>query len=167
MTHTSRIAISGGDAGVMQTLTIMANLIDEGVDSPTVVQFARHLAVRAGVRRPYMQALAIQSWLSRVWRFVDDPADRDLLTSPDWLLAQYQQHGIIAGDCDEAAVLGAALGKSIGLAVQLVVIGFPPDDHFSHVYAVLLTDDGQGVSLDVTRPRGPVPAPTRVSSVDV
>jgi hypothetical protein len=172
MAHTSRVSIAYGDAGVEQTLTVMAQLIDEGVDSPHVVLFARMMAVRAGVRNQYAQAQAIRAWMARVWRFVDDPPDRDLVTSADWLLAQLQVSPIIAGDCDEAAILGGALGKSVGMFVRLVVLGFPSSepaepDRLSHVYAVLLTDDGREVSLDVTRPAGPVPAPTRLLTMDV
>lgn len=164
--------VAWGDAGVSQTLALMSQLIDEGVDSSDVVLFARRLAAQAGVRRPYLQALTIQNWLKRVWRFVDDPLDRDLLTAPDWLLAQFCAQGFVAGDCDEAAILGGALGKSVGFGVRLVALGFPADDptqldRLSHVYAVLLTDDGREVSLDVTRPAGPVAEPTCMMIVDV
>ena len=143
-----------------------------GVDCPDVVFFARDLAVRAGVRNPYRQAVAIRNWLSRVWRFVDDPPDRELLMTPDVALERFNQTGVIAGDCDEAAMLGAALGKSIGLNAVFVVLSFPAledptVDIFQHVFAVLLTPFGDSVSLDVTRPRGPVPQPIRAASVDV
>lgn len=172
MTHMSRATIAWGDAGVEQTLAMMAGLIDEAIDTPDVVYFARRLAVQAGVRRPYFQALAIRTWLARAWRFVDDPRDRDLLVSADELLRQYRDYGFIAGDCDEAAILGAALGRAVGFRAQLVVYGFPSDDptepdRYSHVFAVLLTDDGRPISLDVTRPAGPVLAPTRSLITDV
>lgn len=156
----------------METLNAMTTLVDEGVDAPAVVMIARQLAVMAGVRRPYFQALAIQAWMKRVWRYVDDPNDRDLLIAPDVLLQQFDAVGFIAGDCDEAAIVGAALGRAIGLSAQFVVLGFASDDptqpdRFAHVFAVLLTDDGQHISLDVTRPAGPVPPPTRILTVDV
>jgi hypothetical protein len=144
----------------------MARLIDKGVDSPRLVMLARWLAVRAGQRRPLAQAMAIRDWLARVWRFVDDPAGRELLRDVDHMLNEYECTGAIAGDCDEAATLGAALGAAVGLTPELVVLAWSDDDGgnggtFSHVYARLLTPDSGRVSLDVTRPREPIPPPTR------
>lgn len=171
MTRVSFSSIGWGDSGVTQTLDIMGSLIDGGLDSPDVVDFARALAVSAGVRNHYNQAVAIRTWLTRVWRFVDDPLDRELLQSPDKLLSDYARLGYIPGDCDEAAILGGALGKAVGLTVTLTTLAFPSDDaqgdRYQHVFASLLTDDGREVSLDVTRPRGPVPMVTRSYTVEV
>lgn len=172
MTRASSVFIQWGDAGVRDTLALMSQLVEEGLQSFNVVEFARVLAVRAGVRQQVRQAMAIQAWLARVWRFVEDAPDRDMLADPDTLLKMFQSHSIIAGDCDEAAILGATLGKAVGMQAEFVVFGFPsPDpnepDRFAHVFAVLLTDTGQRISLDVTRPRGPVPAPSRILTVAV
>jgi transglutaminase-like putative cysteine protease len=164
--------IAPGDLGVEQSLGMMANDVDQACDSQRVVYFARRLAVNAGVRQQYQQALAIKNWLARVFRFVDDPIDRDLFVTPDRALQEYEATGQVTGDCDEAATLGAALGRAVGMRAQFVVLGFPSDDpdedgRFAHVFAVLLTDDNRSVSLDVTRPAGPVPAPSRVLTLDV
>lgn len=172
MMRVIRSLIAGGDVGVQQSLDMMASYVDDALDSQAVVYFARSLAVQAGVRRPYVQALAIKNWLARVWRFVDDPLDRDLFVTPERALVEYSATGVVTGDCDEAATLGAALGRAIGLRAQFVVYGFPSSDpeqdgRFSHVFAVLLTDDNASVSLDVTRPVGPVPDPSRVLTLDV
>jgi transglutaminase-like putative cysteine protease len=150
----------------------MASLVDTSLDNPEVIDAARALAVSAGPRRPYYQALAIAGFLQRVWRFVDDPNDRDTLRDPVTLLREYANTGRIAGDCDEAAILGAALGRGIGLSAQFYVLGFASDDEpgpgrLQHVFAVLLTDDGRQVSLDVTRPAGPLPVPSRIVAMDV
>lgn len=171
MWNVIRSLIAGGDAGVGQSLDMMASYVDESCDSPTVVYFARDLAVRAGVRNQYVQALAIKNWLARSFRFVDDPIDRDLFVTPERALVEYAATGRVTGDCDEAATLGAALGRAVGMRAQFVVLGFASDDpaengRFAHVYAVLLTDDGRSVNLDVTRPAGPVPAPTRIMTYD-
>lgn len=167
--HTS--SIGWGDHGTKQTLALMAALINEGTASPSIVTMARNLAVAGGVRNQYAQATAIRQWLARVWKFVDDPSNRELLIAPDALMDAYGQCGYIAGDCDEAAVLGGALGKSIGLDVTLTVLAFPSDepgkDPFQHVYASLLTNDAREITLDVTRPRGPVPPVTRTYTIDV
>jgi transglutaminase-like putative cysteine protease len=158
-------SIGFGDVGTLDDLSHMAGLVDRSLSSPRVVMFARSLAARS-VRWPEAQALAIRNFLTRVWRFVEDPARRELLRDPDHMLREYEATGIITGDCDEAAILGAALGEAVGLGAQFVVLGFPEsDNNYSHVFARLLTPAGKLVSLDVTRPAGPVPAPSRVMVV--
>lgn len=172
MAPVERSYIGFGDIGVEQSLAMLADEIRQAADSPPVVYFARRLAVQAGVRRQYVQALAIKNWLGRVWRFVDDPVDRDLFVTPERALAEYDAGGIVTGDCDEAATLGGALGFAVGMHVELTALGFPsadPDEdgRFAHVFATLLTDDNRRVSLDITRPAGPVPEPSRVMLLDV
>lgn len=162
-------AVSYGDRGVEQTLNIMCALVDAALDDPTVITLARRVAAIGG-RRPYAQALAIQGFLKRVWRFVDDPTDRDVLVAPARTVAEFFATGYMTGDCDEAATVGAALGRAVGLSAEFWVLGFASDipeesDRLSHVFAVLLTDDGKRVSLDVTRPAGTLPNPTRLLTV--
>lgn len=165
-TRVMRHTIGFGDSGTMNDLSHMAALIDGGLDSPRVIMAARHLALSGGVRNPTGQALAIRNFLSRVWRFVEDPARRELLRDPDNLLREYEAAGVITGDCDEAAILGAALGEAVGLEAHLVALAFGGDgDVYEHVYAELLTPAGGRVSLDVTRPAGPVPPITRTLRV--
>jgi transglutaminase-like putative cysteine protease len=163
-------ALPWGDYGVTYTLNQMAELVNDGLNDPELMTFARVMAVKAGIRNSLAQAYAIRAWLDRVWRFVDDPNDREYLVDPVSLLDDYYDLGFIPGDCDEAAVLGAALGKAVGFSATFTVLGFQTpegDDRYAHVFATLLTPDGGEVSLDVTRPHGPVPTPTRSMTVDV
>lgn len=172
VTTASSRSIAGGDAGALETLAIMAELTNRATRNPFVVAAARSLAVRSSSPRDdYGQAIAIREWLARRWRFVDDPTDTELLRDPENMLREYFDTGGVMGDCDEAAILGAALGKSIGLGACFTVLAFDPRDGgnggFSHVFATLLTSDGRSVSLDVTKPAGSVPAPSRELSVEV
>jgi hypothetical protein len=170
MIRTAHATIGYGDQGTADTLALMQRLVDRGVDSPAVVSSARQLVTNAGAGRDGIkQAYAIRDWLTLVWRFVEDPSDRELLRDPESMLAEYDQLGVIMGDCDEAAVLGAALGRAIGLEDRFTVLSFTDPaggpDLFGHVYASLLTSTGQSVDLDITRPAGPVPKPIRVRTV--
>lgn len=168
MTTTHEAAIGFGDVGTYQTLDLMAGLVDRGVTSPVVVDFARRLAVSAGVRNAEGQALKVRSFLKRAWRFVDDPntaTHGELLSDPEKLLRDYDRLGFIPGDCDEAAILGAALGAAVGLRAWFTVLAFNEAGEFEHVFASLLTPGGVEVSLDVTKPSGPVPRVTRSLTV--
>lgn len=168
MTSVSSVGIRGGDAGAMDTLRTMAGLVNQSLVNPVVVGAARELAINAApARDQYRQAIGIRSWLLRVWRFVDDPAETELLRDPEHLLREYFTRGRVAGDCDEAAILGAALGKAIGLGAQFTVYAFSDTATYAHVFASLLTSDGQTISLDITKPTGSVPSPTRELTVEV
>lgn len=172
MTFVSSVQIRGGDGGTVDDLAVMVELVNKSLTNPLVVQTARALAVNAApARAQAVQAAAIRSWLARYFRFVEDPVGLELLRDPENLLREYVATNRIIGDCDEAAILGAALGKAVGIGAFFTVLAFDPVDGgsgmFSHVFASLLTDGGATVSLDVTKPPGSVPAPTRVWSVEV
>jgi hypothetical protein len=164
----STVYIPGGDAGVVRTEDAMAAAIDEATADPYVVGFARSLVASptsyATMAAQSAAARTIRNFVWSVWRFVDDPVNRELLRTPYAMLKEYEETGRVMGDCDEAAVLGAALGASVGIQPTLTVLEFADDSgQYSHVYASLLPMDGMPVSLDVTRPpRGtPVPAVVR------
>lgn len=171
MTYATSGVLAYGDAGVSQTLARMVALANEGPRDALTLNTARAIAVASGVRGDRASAMAIEAWLRRSWFFVEDPLEVEVLSSPGELLRRGQQLGRIPGDCDEAAILGAALGKAIGLAATFVVLGFDdgetPGGRLAHVYAVLTTPDGDEISLDVTKPAGPVPEVTRAWAIDV
>jgi hypothetical protein len=172
--HHSQLA--AGDPGTLETLRVMARLVNGrgGVDNPSVVFVARSL-VADTPRSDSERAAVIRDFLQRIWKFVDDPPDRELLRDPENMMHEYDATGAVMGDCDEAAILGAALGKAAGLDATFTVLGWddasssmpgqPP--RYSHVFASLLTRDGAPVDLDVTKPAGPVPAATRELTVSV
>lgn len=153
-----------GDAGVRDTLAAMQYLVDAAQDDVLVIETARQLAVADGSGQQYRTALRIRAWLARVWRYVDDPLTREHLEAPAVLLQRMQTLAYIPGDCDEVATLAAALGKAVGLQPYFTVLAFadgtstPP---YAHVFCTLLTDDGRAVSVDITRPSGPVPTVAR------
>lgn len=164
--------IAYGDAGVSQTLDAMRALVNDSVNEPIVVDFARRLATTGGVRQAVAQAVAIRQWLASVWRFIDDPPDRELLRSPAYMIREYAMSSVIHGDCDEAAILGAALGKAAGMQADFVVLAFYQSDgsagRYEHVYTMLTTPTGASIDLDVTKPKhGIIPPISREMTVEV
>lgn len=61
------------------------------------------------------------------------------------------------GDCDDFAMYGAALLRSLGVQSSFVTIAADPRDpsRFSHVYLAAYTSDGERIPLDVSH--GPYP----------
>lgn len=159
--------IPGGDIGTWLTLRKMRQLVRSGVRDTLTVETAHSIVKSCPSRDVRCEAQAIRAFLARSFRFVRDPARQETLRSPRHLLEQLGRDGVVSGDCDDAAILGAGLAAAIGFIPSAVVTGFRhPGASFQHVYAVLpLEPYAPGyVDLDVTRPDGPVPQVTRALS---
>lgn len=160
--------IGAGDIGTAATLRKMRQLVNASLTDPVVVQTARSLAAQTFPRDRDSQAQLIKEYLSEHFYFVADPRGVELLTTPRFMLQDIAKRNIATGDCDEAAILGAALGKAIGLPARFVVLGFGVvGASFAHVYTIL-RGGSRWFSLDVTKPqRGPFPPVTRQATVEV
>jgi transglutaminase-like putative cysteine protease len=149
----STYRLAGGDEGTRQTLRAMARIVrEDALTAPVLSILARIIPSGPFAKDRQVDALQIRSWLQRVWRFRRDPLNVELVHRPEPQLAEYRQHGYISGDCDDASVLGAVLGRAIGLQGRFVVLGFMGTrGPMAHVYAELCGPDGW-VDLDITRP---------------
>lgn len=149
MTYTRVRWIPGGDAGTRVTLRAMRRLARRSLTDPLLLATAARIVGegRAGV--PW--AWRVREWLEDHWRFLPDPLTVELVREPRVMLQELGALGYMAGDCDDAAVMAAALGMAGGLRARFKVLGFVPGGEFSHVYTEL-RDGGQWVEQDVTRP---------------
>lgn len=159
MTRTVVEPLGSGDYGAAQTLDRMASLANRALTVPLVVETANGIAATVAARDYAGIAQNIRAWLQRHFRFVRDPLGVELLRDPEYQLRQWMAQGFITGDCDDVAVLGAALGKAVGIGARFVAVGFTPGGPLLHVYTVLtgrvdggIGSLGAGVNLDVTRP---------------
>lgn len=161
MTTVFRTTIGFGDYGATDTLAHMRRLVNDALAKPFVNEYATGIVSTVPSRDYLRMALAIRHWLDRNFKFVPDPVGVELLRDPERQLLEFRNTGRIIGDCDDAAVLGAALGKSVGIRAKFVAVGFRTPGPLAHVYTVLTGPvgraiglNGAGVDLDVTRPRG-------------
>lgn len=92
----------------------------------------------------------IRSWLQQHVGFLRDPLDVEALHTPTAMLALLGNRGYLDVDCDDVAMLGAALGMAIGLRARFVAIG---RQGYEHVWADL-SDPRRDLwrDLDITRP---------------
>jgi len=135
------------------------------VKREAVIPAIRHVAAQcvemAGNEHSVRLVEAIRAWVARHFRFMRDPADRELLHSPDAQMRQLAANGYIVGDCDDAAILAAAIGLACGCRTRLVAVGFlDKRAPFSHVWAEVSPPTGLGgewVECDVTRSFQSVP----------
>jgi transglutaminase-like putative cysteine protease len=110
------------------------------------------------------RATFLRSWLAQHTQFKADPDNLELVRTAVEQLARIARGGVMRGDCDDVATLGAALALAGGLQPRFVVLGFTgPDAPYSHVYTDVL---GGAVNLDVTR-QPSSPRATRVAVMEV
>lgn len=158
--------IPGGAASAPATLEAMRRMVYATLAQAPVWEVTT--AALAGVGPdPGARAAAVNTWLRAHFHYLPDPLDMELLTDPTVHALGVQGHGVTFGDCDDAAVFGAAMGKAAGLPAKLVAVAYRPHAPLSHVYTTLRTPRGWAI-LDVTiPPQGPTPMPRRRLEVKV
>lgn len=146
-TPVSSVPLSGtGDVQTIETLQLMRRIVNDAVRDPVVLEAAVAAVRDTPVRDTTAQAAALRAWLLQHVDFLSDPVIAgDVLRTPRYMLDQVNTAGAARGDCDDASMLAAALGKVIGLPARFVVVGTP----YRHVFAELLTADGWQ-EMDVT-----------------
>jgi transglutaminase-like putative cysteine protease len=170
MTVFSLSTILGGDAGTMQTLRKMRQIANAGLRTPIVIEQARRIVENAGVmgRNQAEKYRAIRDWMLGSLQFMPDPVGMELLATPDYMVRMAQANGFVSGDCDDAAILGAALGKAVGLPAKFRALSFVNKRRpFQHVYTLLLVGR-VWADLDTTRSqRFPPPQAARIIELGV
>jgi transglutaminase-like putative cysteine protease len=142
--------IPSGHWGIEATVGKMRGMARAALAHSEVVDAADGLTARAFGDRDAGDR--IRAYLARNVRFVHDPPGVELIRTPRYMLRRIAEQGEAVGDCDDVAVLGAALGMAAGLRARYVLIGLTPDDPYEHVYTELVTRDGCVIELDTTRP---------------
>jgi transglutaminase-like putative cysteine protease len=156
------VNLYGGDLGALATLARMRAMVNQSLADAAVRDAAQELVRMLPARDTFAQAQAIREFVAQGVQFVPDPRGVEVLTSPAKMLADIAARRSTQGDCDNAAVLSAALGKAIGLRAQFVVLGFfSPDAPYSHVYTRLQTAQGW-LQMDTTKP-----APSELVGVSI
>lgn len=147
------IALPGGDAGTIATLRHMKRLARQGAIHPLVRQTAINITYGMGTQ-PLAQAKTLRAWLEQSILFQRDPYQIEALHAPDAVLRAILTRGTASLDCDDVAILAAALGITLGLRARFVAVGFGGSrDSFRHVWADLADPRRPGwVDCDITRP---------------
>lgn len=142
-----RFEIPWGHAGIDVTVEHMRALARSSALTETVRRKAELLAGRDELET----AANIRRFIARRVRFEFDPPGVELIRTPELLLHTVDCRGRAVGDCDDVAVLAAALGLARGLEAAYILLGFTDAEPYEHVYTELRTPAGW-VELDTTRP---------------
>lgn len=76
----------------------------------------------------------VDAFIRRFWIVKPDPLGIEYVVSPDLQLCFFDKVGFLAGDCDDAATLAAALLVAFGVPCWFVAIRMAGDRDFSHVF---------------------------------
>lgn len=132
----------------------MASLVRQDAVLPIVRALASDVIARVPRSDPVAICEAIRAWCAGVVRFVHDPVGLELVHSPEALARLYRAQGYVAGDCDDAAVLAAGLGRAVGCPARFVAVSFLDSPAtYRHVWAEIAPPAGPGewIECDVTR----------------
>lgn len=165
-----RLPLPSGDIGTYITLAMMRGMVMREFLSPYIRLTASEIVAGLGGIDGNEQAHAIREWVDLHTEFLRDPDTVEMLHGPVWQVQRIIDMGRVNVDCDDVAMLAAALGKSIGLRARLVAVGFhSPNAPFRHVWAELRSPRGeQWIDMDVTRPAQGLPATiSRRTTLDV
>lgn len=119
-----------------QIVKAMQKFAVEGGRSPKIILLAQKITNGVASGDYASEILAVSNWVHDAIRYVPDPTDNELVKDPERLL-QYPN-----GDCDDIAVLCAALLMAIGKTVAFMTVAFNGAPVPSHVFAVVRTPGG-------------------------
>lgn len=106
-------------------------------------------------------ARAIRAYVADHIKFVPDPVGIENITPPQEHMRLLQKVRIVLGDCDDAATLSAAMGKSLGIGASFKILAFrKPDAPYQHVITYLHPRGGMVIDMDTTRPAQNLPPTT-------
>lgn len=127
-----------------RTISRMTRLAAAGARStPVAAALAAALDGLEAQAPASAKARRIFWWVKDHVAFRDDPAQDELLLSPELLLAMPQP----AGDCDDFSTLTAALLTAAGIPWEFVTVAADRSEpqRFSHVYLRAHVEDDAGV----------------------
>ncbi len=146
-----------GDLGTALVVWHMRHYAHYGATDPLVRKTATDIVAEVPGRDAEGQIELLREWIADNLRFQRDSSGSELLHTPKVMLARLLTEGPpLAIDCDDAAMLAAALGKAVGLKARFVLVGFlSPHSPFRHVWTELSPPSGlnrgRWQEMDVTR----------------
>lgn len=141
-------SIPEGPSGTLATLNTMRQLAIQGKTYLPLRQLTLSLVQSIPSKNFLSEAQAIHRFVRDRIRYVMDVHNVETLHTVDAILANGQ------GDCDDKAILAAAMLESIGHPARFVAMGRAPGE-FSHVYVeTLISGNWRGMELTEPKPFG-------------
>jgi hypothetical protein len=144
--HITMHTLAGGKRGILQTVHLMRDLVDQFKTDPEIRGLALSLVKGCREKDAVGEIECIFHFVRDCIRYVMDVYDVETLHTPPMLLEVGQ------GDCDDKSTLLATLLESIGYETAFKVTGYHGSD-FEHVYVFVRSGPaGIALHLDATEP---------------
>jgi hypothetical protein len=156
----SAFPLPQSDIGTRLTLAAMRAMVYREFMTPAVRLMATDVVRGIGGKDGVEQAHAIRDFLEQHTEFLRDPDGVEMLHGPSWQIQQIMRRGLVQVDCDDVAMLAAALGKAVGLRARFVAAAFvDKNSPYRHVWAEIgpPTAPQMWIEMDVTRPAQGLP----------
>lgn len=114
------------------SLELAQNIADQWGVHPLLIQMARDITGQWNARNRMEESRAVQAWVRRRVRYVPDPIAAEMIADPLTTIRN-------GGDCDDMAVLAAALLQAIGHDARIGAVTWKGRDAASHAVVVDLT----------------------------
>jgi transglutaminase-like putative cysteine protease len=155
MPLTTYSSLFGGDWGVYQTVARIKGLISSALRDPdaTLRRRAEEILGPTPERDEQAETTALFDFVQSSLHYIDDPTEIELLKYPILIDHEITDKGYFMGDCDDASGYLAALLKSVGYQVQLVIVTPQNADgnDYRHIFVrVWLPKAQEWVALDPT-----------------
>jgi hypothetical protein len=147
-----QVTLAGGDGFTYGSVAGMRSLVRQAALFPIV---RAHAVAIVGGFPVQLHPTLLRDWVAEHTLFLRDPSVGELFHQPDLLLSQIDRNGVTYVDCDDVAMLSAALGLSVGLRARFVVVAFgSPSAPYRHIWTELRVPLGNApwIAVDPTRP---------------
>lgn len=148
----------GGDNGISQTANAIKTAVAFAIRRPEIRKRAESLTFMCAERDELCEVTRIMKWTESHFRYLKDPINLELVKSPEVIDAEITAQDKFQGDCDDATCYVAALLKSVGYRVRVVVIAVPgKGEQFRHIYPeVYLPQRRAWLALEMTAKQRPI-----------
>lgn len=154
-------SLIGGDFGIYQTVGRIKGIVLQSLTDPASrIRLRAESLLSASAERDSLGEIeSIFYWVQNRLHYVNDPVDIELLKNPILIDDSITQTGYFMGDCDDVSGYLAALLKSVGYHVNLVIVSPEQAAGFSyrHIYVrVYVPKNGCWLGLDATAKGKPI-----------
>ncbi|MCL6494520.1 MAG: transglutaminase-like domain-containing protein [Ignavibacterium sp.] len=129
----------------------MKQMFNEGKNSYYVRLLAEEITKNLPQKDKIAELKALHSFVRDNIRYLADPYQKELFTTPDRMARQLLAGRTVSEDCESKAVLLASLIRQIGLPSQVVIIDARADGIYSHAITRTFLN-GKKINLETTLP---------------
>jgi len=142
----SRIPIPDDEDGIRYEISRMIDFAQEFSGDPRLREPATRIISKCRARNQKCEVNALYKWVCKNTRFVQDPYNKEMLSTPYKMLRDIDTHGMAHGDCDDLSTFLATMISSIGVRPRFR-FGGNHEQGIHHVW-VQAEIDGKWYDLD-------------------